>query len=108
MALCSRLFGSQIPVTTAGFELRISCIQSKQEKSNSLVVTGISDPNKSQSRRPRSLSAPVEIAIEKFENHLATKQNISVNQNFFNTHVSDIPKEAKALNNKKNVTFGKS
>ena len=58
-----------------------------------------------------NLSDPVEIAIRKFENHpsvQAIKQNISVNQDFYfsNTEVSDIFKETKALNNKKNGTFG--
>ena len=48
------LFGSQIPVTTGGFELQISCIQSRNglrmqeiQSSNPPVVTGICDPNKS-------------------------------------------------------------
>ena len=58
-----------------------------------------------------NLSNPVDIAIRKFENHpsvQAIKQNISVNKDFHfsNTEVSDILKEATALNNKKNGTFG--
>ena len=59
-----------------------------------------------------NLSAPVEYAIKKFENHPsveAIKQNVSVNQKFyfFNTKVlRDILKETTALNNKKNNTFG--
>ena len=58
-----------------------------------------------------NLSDPVEINIRKFENHPsveATKQNISVNQDFYfsNTEVRDILKETAALNNKKNGTFG--
>ena len=63
------LFGSQVPVTIGGFELRISCIQScylfmaygrlcMQEihSSNTSVVTGICGPNKSRARHHRSLS----------------------------------------------------
>ena len=56
-----------------------------------------------------NLNNPVDIAIRKFENHpsvQAIKQNISVNKDFYfsNTEVSDILKEATALNNKKNGT----
>ena len=59
------LFGSRIPVTTRGFGLRISCIRSSylvgqvivrmQEirSSNSLVATGICDPNKSRAQHYR-------------------------------------------------------
>ena len=49
-----------------------------------------------------NLSDPVEINIRKFENHPsveATKQNISVNQDFYFSNTA-------ALNNKKNGTFG--
>ena len=53
-----------------------------------------------------NLSDLVDIAIRKFENHpsvQAIKQNISVKQDFYfsNTGVSDMLKEATALNNKK-------
>ena len=58
------LFGSQIPVTTGRFELRISCIKGPDDlvvirqrpciqeirSSNPPVVTGICDPNKSRAR----------------------------------------------------------
>ena len=58
-----------------------------------------------------NLSDPVEIDVRKFEKHpsvQAIKQNISVNQDFHfcNTEVRDILKETRALNNKKNGTFG--
>ena len=59
------LLGSQIPVTTGGFELRISFIRNRylthitrmQEirSSNPPVVTIICDPNKSRARHHRSL-----------------------------------------------------
>ena len=54
-----------------------------------------------------SLNNPVEIAIRKFENHpsvQAITQNISVKKDcyFSNTDVSDILKETRVLNNKKN------
>ena len=60
------LSGSQIPVTTGGFELRTSCIRSnylssyllltKQVRSsNPPVVTGIRNPNKSRAQHRRSL-----------------------------------------------------
>ena len=58
-----------------------------------------------------NLSDPAEIAIRKFENHpsvQAIKQNIPVNLDFCfsNTEVRDILKQTKALNKKKNGTFG--
>ena len=54
------IFGQQIPMTTAGFELRISCIRSSyltQEirSSNPPVVAGICDPNKYRARHHSSL-----------------------------------------------------
>ena len=59
MVPCRDLFGSQIPVTTRGFELRTSFIRSIWPNglgnyivcsSNPPVVTGICDPNKSRAQ----------------------------------------------------------
>ena len=55
------LFGSQIPVTTGVFELRISGIRSQfrmqeSRSSNPPVVTGICDPNKSGARHHRYMT----------------------------------------------------
>ena len=53
------LFGSQIPVTTEGFQQRIYYIRSSYlthqiHSSDPPVVTGICDPNKSRGRHHRS------------------------------------------------------
>ena len=52
------LFRSQIPVTTGGFELQISCIRSRyltDSLSTPPVVTGICNPNKSRARHHHNL-----------------------------------------------------
>ena len=75
------------------------------------MLLGAVEPDEYVLSDIENLSNPVDIAIEKFENHpsvQAIKQNISVNKDFHfsNTEVSDILKETTALNNKKNGTFG--
>ena len=92
------LFGSQIPVTTGVFELRISCIRSSHL---TLVVTGICDPSKSWARHHRSVKLGSKLKYLNYEYNKKVKFIL----NLMYQRIWYVPR-SKTTNKRKLTWFG--